>query len=93
MWRTRLLKTIALCVPERALHTNYRLCTGLFGLPVGDVGKWGWLTPHSIQISKTPELHSADLENPTAGQVDCAESFRKSFHFSCVNYGDYYLFF
>jgi hypothetical protein len=34
-------------------------------------------------ISKTPELHSHDLENPAERQAASLQSLRKLFHFSC----------
>ena len=60
---------------------------------MGDVGNKGTLTQVPSLISKTPQLHSLDLENVTASQLAGLESFRQNFHFSCLNYGDYYLFF
>ena len=50
-------------VMNRAFHTNRLLYTALFIPPVGDVGNTGRLTPTPTCFSKTPELHSHNLEN------------------------------
>jgi len=44
-------------------------------------------------ISKTPELHSHDLENSAARQLPSTQSLRFVSHFSSKNYGYYCLFF
>ena len=90
--RTRLPQSLILCEFGRSFHINHPLYTGFFRLPVGDVGNWGLPASLRSLFSKTPELHSQDLENWPSPQVNAPQSLRKDFHFSCLNYGCYLLF-
>jgi hypothetical protein len=56
------------------------------------VGKRGHLSLLRALISKTPELHSPDLEKRTPNQVPSSQPLRKDIHFSYGNYGYYSLF-
>jgi hypothetical protein len=56
------------------------------------VGNWVGVKVDEVLFSKTPEIHRHDLENRRPGQVAAPQSFRNDFHFSSLNYGDYYLF-
>jgi hypothetical protein len=62
--------------------------TGLLGQPVEGLGNLGRLSALSCQISKLPEFHNLDLENPPAYQTTQGQSLRRDFHFSSLN--DYY---
>jgi hypothetical protein len=66
----------------RSFHTKRMVCTGLSRLPVGDVGNRVWVQMDEGRISKTPEMHSQDLEKPPTGQVGMAQRVRMDFHFS-----------
>ena len=92
LWRTRILERLVPCGDGHGFHTSGRLCTTVCGLPVGDVGNGGSTEGRRYWISKSPELHRQDLENPTPAQVVMAEPLGKDFHFSCYNYWDYCLF-
>lgn len=76
----------------RCFHISVGVYTGIFRHPVGGVGNLGRVRPHPNAISKTPELHSRDLENQTKGQTAWAQAHRRVFHFSLRNYGYYCLF-
>ena len=54
---------------------------------MGDVGNRGRVEAAADRLSKTPELHSQDLENPATGQPLHAQPLMSDFHFSCHNYG------
>jgi hypothetical protein len=56
------------------------------------VGNWGHLTQCQSHISKTPHLHNLNLENHALSKAYRSQRFQNYFHFSCVNYGYYYLF-
>ena len=71
----------------RCFHISVGVYTGIFRHPVGGVGNLGRVRPHPNAISKTPELHSRDLENRLTGQVEALQPFWKDFHFSGLNYG------
>lgn len=61
-------------------------------MAVNVVGNWGGVKMGGVLFSNTPELHRHDLENRTPGQVAARQSLQQDFHFSSLNYGDYYLF-
>ena len=71
----------------RSIHTNSRLSTAVFRQPVGDVGKQGWVMGAAGGLSKTPELHSRDLENSAPSQTHSPQALPPDFHFSCRTYG------
>jgi hypothetical protein len=77
------------CARERSFHTTHPLCTGLFQAPVGVVGKRGQAIHFSCHISKSPQLHSLDLEKEPHRQVAGVKAVRFDFHFSGMNYGYY----
>ena len=92
LWITCSFQSLTLCEVGQSFHTMYLVCTGIFRPPVGEVGNKE-LTQHPPSLfSKTPELHSQDLENLACGQVDAPQYLRKDFHFSNHNYGYYCLF-
>jgi hypothetical protein len=92
LWRTRLRERLVPCGDQHGFHKSNPLCTGVFELPVGDVGNRGSTTGRRYRISNSPELHRQVLENPAPAQVVKTEPIGKDFHFSLYNYGDYYLF-
>ena len=92
LWRTRLREPLVPCGDGHSFHTSDPLCTGVDELPVGDVGNRGSTAGRRYRISKSPELHRQDLENPAPAQVVMVKPLPKDFHFSCYNYGDYCLF-
>lgn len=85
-------ETLAWHGDGRGFHIMQMLFTGVSRLPVGSVGNNGRLRRVQGGFSKTPELHSRDLENLSLGQLARPQPLRRDFHFSCGNYGDYYLF-
>ncbi len=91
--RTRMRQTRAQCGSGPASHITRRLFTGVFKPPVGDVGNRGPLAGRSQEFSKTPQLHSQDLENRAAAQLPLLQSLRKNFHFSCLTTGTTVFFF
>src|ERR1019366_6868176 len=77
------------CDWERTLHITHRLFTGTSRPPVEGVGKTGHLEGRGCRFSKTPELHSPDLENRHTDQTVRYKLLQPLFHFSCLNYGYY----
>jgi hypothetical protein len=64
----RLLKSL-IHAPAAVLYTQIQqLCTGLFNVPVGLVGKTGPNSRVIHHFSKTAEMHSWVLENSAPGQ-------------------------
>jgi hypothetical protein len=92
LWRTRLREPLVPYGDGHGFHKSNPLCTGLCELPVGDVGNRVPAVGAGCSISKSPELHRQDLENPAPAQVVMAQPLRTDFHFSCCNYGNYCLF-
>jgi hypothetical protein len=60
---------------------------------VGSVGKKGRVFEEEAGFSNTPEFHNRDLEIRAGCQAPPAVALRGDFHFSCLNYGYYCLFF
>jgi hypothetical protein len=87
LWKAGSRERLAWSSWAAALHKSRALSTGLFGLAVGAVGKMGRLIVPVGRFSKSPELHSQNLENWLAGQPVLPESLRKDFHFSCLTTG------
>ena len=65
LWRTGALETLANRDDEPSFHIKARVCTGVFDPLVGCVGNMGRVGANLNGISKTPEFHSSDLENPS----------------------------
>ena len=91
LWMTWLRQPLAQHGDGRGFHKTHRLFTGVQEPPVGDVGNRGPFRLVQSRFSKTPELHSRDLENWRLDQVALLQPLRKDFHFSCLNYGYYSL--
>jgi hypothetical protein len=87
LWKAGTLKPVARSGWGLGLHKSRLLSTALFGPAVGVVGKMGHLVLLAVRFSKSPELHSRDLENRLAGQIALLQSLRKDFHFSCRTTG------
>jgi hypothetical protein len=93
LWMTGLRESLDSCGYGRALHTIQQVCTGRIAMPVGDVGNRGRVIEAISGFCKTPDTHNRDLENRAGCQPQSVEGLRRDFHFSCVNYGYYCLFF
>lgn len=63
LWRTGVREPLANREDGPCIHIRAGVCTGVFGSLVGSVGNPGRVRGRSSGISKTPELHSSDLEN------------------------------
>lgn len=92
LWKAGTAQTLAWSGYVLGLHKRLLLCTGLFGVAVGDVGNQGRVKLREGRFSKPPDLHRQDLENPASSQVTALQTLRKDFHFFYLHYGDYYLF-
>jgi hypothetical protein len=79
------LRTSSPQIPP-AIHT-------LFPFPCGSRGKNAPASHSTCLFSKSPELHSQDLENLHPSQTRSNREDGQPFHFSCVNYGYYCLFY
>jgi hypothetical protein len=92
LWRTWMREPLVPCGDGHGFHTSKPLCTGVCAVPVGDVGSWEPKAGARRLISKSPELHSHNLENSLLAQIALSKPLRRDFHFSCLTYGDYCLF-
>ncbi len=89
MWRTGLRPTHILRAFDHALHIKCLVYTAHFSGGVEDTGNLGCNQAPRDEISKTPEMHSLDLEKQRSTQSPTSEGLGKSFHFSYDNYGYY----
>lgn len=82
LWIARSFLLLAPCGPGRASHIKRPVYTGHFKPPVGDVGNQGHLSPLTTLFSKTPHLHSHDLENSPPRQIAEPTKLETDIHFS-----------
>lgn len=82
LWRTGRFDLLHSCASGPAFHTSFTFCIGQFQPSVGSVGNPIPFLPSAILFSKSPDMHSPDLENSPSVQPPVLQSHRRNSHFS-----------
>ncbi len=90
--RTGVADLLDSCGRRPGFHKTRPGFTGCFGPVVEDVGKPGPDAKDREWFSNHPDFNSRVLENRRLYEVVVDVELGSLFHFSCLNYGDYYLF-